>query len=171
MNRDTGLFRGRRVDNGAWVEGFLCCGGEFLRHKSYIMPRAYATCVSDFEKKELSIGGFAEVDPDTVGEFTGMYDGTMWEDLSREEQGVWLTNTHGADPAEHWRGKRIFEGDIVEDANGVRYPVVRRMTGFYLKYERPEDCGLSFELLPLCNYWHAHGAIVKVVGSVFCKGN
>lgn len=63
-------------------------------------------------------------------------------------------------------GKKIFEGDIVRDESGVVYPVVFDLTGFYLKYTPPHSHGGHFDLLPLSNYWHAHGAIIEVIGNI-----
>lgn len=48
--------------------------------------------------------------PETVGQFTGLYDTTKWESLSELEQQEWLKN-HTKD---EWNGRRIFEGDIVK---------------------------------------------------------
>ena len=64
MTREI-LFRGKRLDNGEWVEGLLFkyCG-EFcialysLEGDDYGL---YPTC-------------YAKVDPSTVGQFTGLYD-------------------------------------------------------------------------------------------------
>ena len=62
--------------------------------------------------------------------------------------------------------KKIFEGDIVKDNSGVVYPVVFSLTGFCLKYAPPHSCGFHYDLLPLSNYWHAHGAIIEVIGNI-----
>ena len=51
------LFRGKRVDNGKWVEGGFCYGGN--RNESIICPK------HDFS---------TEVIPETVGQFTGLTD-------------------------------------------------------------------------------------------------
>ena len=71
------LFRGMRTKNGEWVYGFYC--------------QKPCPCTEDGNPITHYIADLppfgTEVDPDTVGQFTGLTDG---------------------------HGKRIFEGDIVE---------------------------------------------------------
>lgn len=90
-------FRGRRVDDGQWVEGFYY---EDILGKSVILNRPI-TC---------SYAEPFEVVPETVGRFTGLYDHTSWDMLAPSEQEHWLKQ-HKAD---EWRGKMIFEGDVLE---------------------------------------------------------
>lgn len=103
MNR-TIKFRGKRIDNGEWVYGYLA-------DEDYI---------NDIDSIDLSS---IEVDRETVGQFTGLFDKN---------------------------GKEIFEGDILlmgED-EGVRiYNKVGIKDGcFGYIGERTR------ELLPFCHY-------------------
>lgn len=58
------LFRGKRVDNGEWVEGFLVVVGKWY----YIL-----TGKLDITKGVVAFEGF-EVISETVGQFTGLTD-------------------------------------------------------------------------------------------------
>lgn len=93
------LFRGKRIDNGEWVEGCLLYDSE--QNEGYI-----SEC---FEDKAAYI---REVIPETVGQYTGLRDSTKWEQLTVAEQSEWLKYHK----KEEWNGKKIFEGDIVKIA-------------------------------------------------------
>ncbi len=62
------LFRGKRVDNGEWMEGDLIQ----RRYKTYIHPKANSFRVSETGLSKLIV--LREVYPETVGQYTGLTD-------------------------------------------------------------------------------------------------
>jgi hypothetical protein len=105
------LFRGKRVGkHGNWIEGWFC-------------EDEYDKCRICFWDKE----GFLEwheVIPESVGQYTGLKDSTKWEQLTEQEQQKWINEKKG-NSEKNWKGKKIFEGDIVEfeDAGEDGYEV------------------------------------------------
>ena len=63
------LFRGKRKDNGNWIEGSLLN----FRENTYIIPHNSEYCYDDTEKLAFDVEYF-EVLPETVGQYTGLTD-------------------------------------------------------------------------------------------------
>lgn len=114
MREGMGLYKAKRKDNGEWVEGFL-----------FYNPTA--THIAWYKTNGLP--EVAQVDPDTVCEWTGLFD--------RCEE-------------------RVFKGDIVECwSEGVkaRGTVTQRIDGLWIIYPawqenkmwglRPNECGVA----------------------------
>lgn len=110
MNREI-KFRGKRLDNGEWLEADLlqAVAPTSRRRQAWIFHDIYGNC---------------EVDPATVGQFTGLYDSTKWEQLSEQEKQEFY-NKHCSedgrtvkyqnvdDVKRLWKGREIYEGDIL----------------------------------------------------------
>ena len=64
------LFRGKRKDNGEWIEGYYVEARDYLTGEviTYIFP----TDITLYPHSEFS--GCEEVIPETVGQFTGLID-------------------------------------------------------------------------------------------------
>ena len=80
------IFMGKRIDNGEWVYGSLFAGFK----KCYICPEAIAMYNFD---GALCLGGFIEVDPSTVGQYTGRQckNGKVFDgDIGKNIDGVFL---------------------------------------------------------------------------------
>ena len=77
------LFRGKRTDNGEWVEGYVAKRPDAIQFEE----GPYSPWYIDKPPKDPDdYGGVYSIDPETVGQFTGLEDRN---------------------------GARIFEGDVV----------------------------------------------------------
>ena len=108
------LFRAKRLDNGEWVEGHLLHDSE--QNESYIAEY--------FEDKSAYL---REVDPETVCQFTGKYDGNGVEifehDIVQFDDGyyaeiLWdeddaLFNIYGGDASDIYEDFRTIESEDV----------------------------------------------------------
>ena len=69
--QDRYLFRAKRLDNGQWVQGFIC-------KKKYKSNKFYISCFHDKDDNEQ----FFAIDPDTICQCTGLKDkngNLIWE--------------------------------------------------------------------------------------------
>lgn len=117
------LFRGKRIDNGEWAEGWLVIKKDPVLEITYCFILAYG-------KGECFVTWYP-VDPDTVGQYTGMTK----------------------------NGKRIFEGDVVRcirthcDGKGVVGHIIFYECCFCVK------TGINRPAMDLCNDFEIIGNI------------
>lgn len=97
LRENMGLYRGKRRDTGEWVEGYLA-GYDLICTEE---PQDVRHATGEYYD-QIAYVGFVEVDPDTVGQFTGSPDKD---------------------------GRRVFEGDIV--STGKERRVVRFRNGAF----------------------------------------
>lgn len=97
MRENMGLYRGKRRDTGEWVEGYLA-GYDLICTEE---PQDVRHATGEYYD-QIAYVGFVEVDPATVGQFTGEADKN---------------------------GRRVFEGDIV--STGKERRVVRFRNGAF----------------------------------------
>lgn len=147
------LFRGKRKDNGEWVEGYyteLPCGSLgatiFSNDDELVCEDTKSYIIKVFTKQHTNYSNSNplqviecekyEVIPETVGQFTGLTDK---------------------------KGKKIFEGDIVKATTGIEgYKSTYHSTIQEVKYNA-EMCGIAV-FLPFDN---SDMVEIEVIGNLY----
>lgn len=125
------LFRGKRVDNGEWVEGFYVQ----VDNKAYIsLPLDISGdgVITMFDEKQskahlYTLSPFLEVVPETVGQYTGLTDkngNKIFEGDIVKVQGrstLYCEVTYGKSSAMYWIGNDKLEYYAELGAINLRY--------------------------------------------------
>ena len=132
------LFKGKKKDNGEWIEGYLFDDGMLGEKRMFIGKLVIAPYEGPIRGKWTVIAnGFDEVDPDTICQFTGLCDKN---------------------------GKRIWENDVVWlvcDGKEHIYQIVWDNSELDFKAANGEEnYGTNYEYLLCCDE-------IKVIGNIF----
>ena len=122
--QDRYLFRAKRLDNGQWVQGFIC-------KKKYKSNKFYISCFHDKDDNEQ----FFAIDPDTICQCTGLKDNNgnlIWEN---DVVGFWDTYS-----TENGQAEMDCIGKVVWDDETISFQVTNRL--YAESYEVLDECSV-----------------------------
>lgn len=105
------LFRGKRLDNGEWVEGHLFDDG-MVNTNRYFIGNLVITEYSGSACDDWVIDGydFAEVDPSTICQCTG-YEGIYEKDIFQCDDERYVVKW--SDDSLSWEAESIFSSETI----------------------------------------------------------
>lgn len=121
------LWKGKRIDNGEWVIGNLIYSEDAEEGwETIIIPTFDSNMFTKGGAKgNLGFENWYRVDKDTLCQYTGLNDNTKWESLTEEEKqrfynqvcsedGKTIKYPHIEDVKHLWKGKMIWENDVIK---------------------------------------------------------
>lgn len=144
MSREI-LYRGKRKDNGKWVEGDLICSG----HLCYINPKANTFTVNECGLGKVIV--LHKVIPETVGQYTGVTD--------KKGNRVFEGSIFRYEP--HFTTEKACLG-IVKYRNTYDRQRACNDCGFVIEWQHEPLLTLREDLL----YWCGDGKSASVIGNI-----
>ena len=139
MNREI-IFKGKKVDNGEWIEGYLFDDGMLGEKRMFIGELVIAPYDGPVRGKWTVIAHrFDEVDPETICQYTGLTDKN---------------------------GNRIWENDICDRKEP--YPEIVKMHDGDWTLDYSYSCGKDYGYC-YCNlgFYTVERKEVEVIGNIF----
>lgn len=96
-------------------------------------------------------------------QFTGLTDGTKWDELSKDEQLAWIRS--GGTPSS-WKGKEIYEGDVLMQKVGTEFGSLVELRGVMEWMAEDAQFGIKYEVDEIIHY-HGTAEPPEVIGNVF----
>jgi len=97
-----------------------------------------------------------------IMQFTGLYDSTKWEELSEKEKEFWVRQGYKKN---NWKGKEIYEGDIVRVVNTRKklkavceWGEMGQITGWLFRPLKPLISGVR-------EYFNPEMCVFEVIGN------
>lgn len=139
------LFKGKKKDNGEWIEGYLFDDGMSGEKRMFIGKLVIAPYEGPIRGKWTVIAhGFDEVDPDTICEYTGLTD--------KDGNKIWENDIVNTDSNAHVQIKFGLYSD--------GFTIWKYHQGFYMDFS---DRGRELYRHEL-GYWHNK---IEVIGNIF----